>query len=103
MYRDVGSSAIIGNGQEVERVSKKLLKMFQDEGLDITAEANIKVVDFLYVILDLKSGTYKPYSKPDSCTKYISPDSSYPPCNIGYIFVALFRVFNSLINQKSSF
>ena len=103
LYRDDGNSAIRGNGQEVEKVRKKLFKMFQDEGLDITAEANIKVVDFLDVLLDLESGTYRPYSKPNSCTKYISPDSNHPRTIIQNIPEAVAKRLSGVSSSKEMF
>ena len=103
LYRDDGNSVIKGNGQEVERVRKKLFKMFQDEGLDITAEANIKVVDFLDVILDLESGTYKPFSKPNSCTKYVSPESNHPPSIVKNIPEAVAKRLSGVSSSKEMF
>ena len=57
LYRDDGLSIIEGNGQEVERIRKKLIKLFLEEGLKITTEGNITVVDFLDVALDLQNNS----------------------------------------------
>ena len=70
LYRDDGLSVIEGNGQEVERVRKKLTKLFQEEGLKITTEANITVVDYLDVVLDLKNNSFLPFTKVNA--KYVS-------------------------------
>ena len=49
LYRDDGLSAVTANGQEIERLCKKLHKLFKDEGLSITTEVNVTTVDFLDV------------------------------------------------------
>ena len=78
LYRDDGMSAVKGNGQEIERIRKKLIAMFKNEGLNITTEGNVTVVDFLDVVLDLETGTYKPFIKPNANTMYVSPYSNHP-------------------------
>ena len=79
LYRDDGLAALIGRGRFVDGMRKKLLEMFRSEGLSITAETNVTVVDFLDVVLNLNDGTYHPFIKPNSSTKYVSADSSHPP------------------------
>ena len=46
---------------EVERLNKKIVKIFKESGLSITIECNLKSVDFLDVKFDLVNNTYKPY------------------------------------------
>ena len=73
LYRDDGLAAIHGNGQDVERVRKKLYKLFQEEGLKITSEGNTTVVDYLDVVLDLKNNSYKPFTKPNDNMSVCQP------------------------------
>ena len=49
------------------------------EGLSITTEVNVTTVDFLDVLLDLPTGSFKPFTKPNANTKYVSPQSNHPP------------------------
>ena len=61
-----------------EIAKKKICKIFQENGLKITIEANLKCVDFLDVHLDLPSGTYRPYHKPNSKPVYVNVGSNHP-------------------------
>ena len=47
--------------------------------MQITIEANKKVVDFLDITLDLRAEIYKPYKKPNSNLTYIHKQSNHPP------------------------
>ena len=85
LYRDDGLSTVVANGQDMERISKKLHKLFKEEGLNITTEVNVTTVDFLDVLLDLQTGSYKPFTKPNANTKYVSPQSNHPPSIIANI------------------
>ena len=44
----------------------------EEDQLSITMEGNTTSVDFLDVVMDLSSGTHKPYIKPYANTKYVS-------------------------------
>ena len=66
LYRDDNLLVVEGGGQEAERVKKKLCAMYKREGLKITAEANLKIVQFLDVNFDLNYGSFKPYIKPNT-------------------------------------
>ena len=58
---------------------KKLCKIFKDNNLRIAVEANKKVIDFLDITLDLHTGSYKPYKKPNYTISYIHCQSNHPP------------------------
>ena len=49
-------------------MKKEICKIFAQNELKITIEANKKIVNFLDVTLDLNTGKFKPYSKPTKCT-----------------------------------
>ena len=40
------------------------------------------VVDFLDITLDLRTGNYKPYKKPNDCINYIHKEMNRPPATI---------------------
>ena len=63
-------------GFSVRRLSKKV---YEDNGLKVTAEVNKKVVNFLDVTLDLTTGRHKPYMKPNTTPLYVSSLSNHPP------------------------
>ena len=47
--------------------------------MQITIEANTKVVDFLDITLDLRTEIHKPNKKPNSNLTYIHKQSNHPP------------------------
>ena len=47
-------------------------------GLKITIDANLSTVDFLDVTLELKTGLYKPYMKPNNTLQYVHTSSNHP-------------------------
>ena len=103
LYRDDGLSVIEGNGQEVERTRKKLSRLFKEEGLNITSEGNITLVDFLDVVLDLKNSTYKPFTKLNANTKYVSLQSNHPPAILANLPEAISRRLSSVSSNKEMF
>ena len=65
--------------KQVEAIKKEMRKIFKHNSLQITLEANTKVVDFLDITLDVRTATYKPYKKPNSKIPYIHKQSNHPP------------------------
>ena len=65
--------AILENasGPSSERIKKRIIKLFQHHGLKITAETNLVQTNFLDVTLDLKSGRYWPFRKPNDQPLYV--------------------------------
>ena len=58
---------------------KKLSKILKNNGLNITLETNVKSVNFLDINLDLQTGIYKPYIKPNDKPVYVHQLSNHPP------------------------
>ena len=66
LYRDNGLALLRNlNGQQTEKVRKNIVRVFNDIGLSLEIEANLKEVDFLDVSLNLQNRTYRPYKKPN--------------------------------------
>ena len=85
LYRDDGLGIIKATPCEVENIKKSLCFTFQTYGLKITIEANKKVFNFLDVTLNLNTGKFHPYSKPNNTPLYVHNKSNHPPtilCNI---------------------
>ena len=80
LYRDDGLAVVQCSGPEIERLRKRVIQIFTNEGLKITVEANIKTTNFLDVNLDLNSGSFKPYRKPNDKPIYINVKSNHPTC-----------------------
>ena len=80
LYRDDGLGILRNlSGPEIERIRKRIIKIFKDSGLNITIKMNLKTVDFLDVRFDLLNGTYQPYRKPNNQPVYINKQSNHPP------------------------
>ena len=80
LYREDGL-AILENasGPTSERIKKKIIKLFHQHGLNVTAETNLVQTNFLDVTFNLKSGKYWPYRKPNDQPLYIHQHSNHPP------------------------
>ena len=58
LYREDGLCILRNlSGPEVERIRKRIIKIFNDCGLNITIKMNFKIVDFLDVRLDFVNYT----------------------------------------------
>ena len=80
LYRDDGL-AILRNtpGPGVELFRKTILKTFQQQGLQVTADANMIDTDFLDITLNLCSGKFWPCRKPKNQPLHIHATSKHPP------------------------
>ena len=64
--------------RQVELLEKKMCRIFKDNGLNITIEANVKNVNFLDINLDFSTATYRPYMKPNDRPTYVNRSSNHP-------------------------
>ena len=95
LYRDDGLAVIRGNPSNTERIKKRLCAKFtNDFGLKITADTNLKAVNYLDVTFDLHQGVYKPYRKPNDNPVYINTKSNHPP--------NIFKELPNSINKRLS-
>ena len=79
LYRDDGLAVMSHKkGCFADRIRKKLIKIFKDNGLKITIEMRLHKVDYLDVTLDIANNTYRPYKKPNDKIIYIHKDSNHP-------------------------
>ena len=81
LYRDDGLACFgYTNGPQAERIRKDFIKISKEDfDLSITCETNLKAVNFLDVTLNLTTGKYQPYNKPDNNPLYINILSNHPP------------------------
>ena len=104
LYRDDGLAVLKrASGSAIDRTRKELIKAFQNCGLKITVEANLKNVNFLDVNLDLTSGIHKPYRKPNDEPAYINRLSNHPPSIIKNIPDAIAKRISTLSSNKDVF
>lgn len=103
LYRDDGLAILKDHPREVENLKKKICKTFKDHGLDITIEANKKVINFLDVTLNLHNETYKPYTKPANTPLYIHTSSNHPASILENIPLAINRRLSLISSNEECF
>ena len=84
LYRDDVLSVSELNEQQVERVGQQMREIFQQHGLGLKVEANMRVTDFLDVLFDLKQGTHVPQGLGQAragdplCAQGVQPPCAHP-------------------------
>ena len=73
------------SGTEMEKFRKTVVKIFEELGLKITSELNLHQVDFLDVTLNLNSGKFWPFRKPNNNLLYINAQSNHPKSIITHL------------------
>ena len=63
LYRDDGAVLTSSPSKQVQIQANKIVKIFKEQGLNITIAANLKVINFLDVTLDCENNLYKPFVK----------------------------------------
>ena len=82
-YRDDGLSIFRNkSGTQLEKMKKKLQRLFKEYDLEITAESNLKIINYLDVTFNLRDRIFRPYHKPDDQIQYIHTESNHPPPQI---------------------
>ena len=90
LYTDDGLSIFRNkSGTQLEKMKKKLERSFKEYDLEITAESNLNIVNYLDGSLNLKDGTFRPYHKPDDQIQYIHTESNHPPKILLNIYLPL--------------
>ena len=80
LYRDDGLCVVAdANGPKMDKIRKKVIAAFKEEGLSITIETNLSATDFLDVTFDLTNGKYFPFRKPNDRPLYVNKGSNHPP------------------------
>ena len=79
LYRDDCLGETSASPRQTELIKKKICQIFSKHGLDTTAEANQKIVNFLDVTFDLENETFRPYMKPNNTPNYVHKLSNHPP------------------------
>ena len=103
LYRDDGLAAFNGTPQEIEKIKKGICKVFRDNDLKITVEANTTKVNFLDVTLDLKSGKYYPYTKEGNIPLYVHTKSNHPPTILKNIPESINKRLSEISSDKECF
>ena len=78
LYRDDGLAVCKATPKQMDKTKQEVSEIFKANGLKITIEANKKTINFLDVTLDLASGSYKPFMKPNNKILYVHQESNHP-------------------------
>ena len=103
LYRDDGLPVVNSTPRVIENIKKDICRIFNNNGLRITIEANKKIINFLDIIFNLNQCAYQPYTKPNTTIKYVHHDSNHPPSIIKNILAGINRRLSSLSSNKASF
>ena len=63
IYRDDRLAIINATPRETENIKKEICRIFNNNGLRITIEANKQIINFLGVTFNLNRSTYQPFTK----------------------------------------
>ena len=67
LYRDDGLAVFKNmSARSLDKMRKDFSKIIGELGLQITAQSNLKIVNYLDVTLNLSTGKICPYRKPDN-------------------------------------
>ena len=103
IYRDDALGVLAMTPRQAELKKKEICRIFKQNNLSITIEVNLKSVDFLDITMDLNSGVYKPYMKPNNTPMYISKKSNHPPAITKNIPSAVNRRLSSISSSEDVF
>ena len=104
LYRDDGLAALKScSGPQADKARKDLIKIFKDNGLNITVETNLLATDFLDVHFDLQNGIYKPFRKPNDTPLYVNAGSNHPPNIIKQLPLMIGRRISDISSNKAEF
>ena len=86
LYRDDGLALLRNtSGTEMQKFRKTVVEIFKELGLKITSKLNLHQVDFLDVTLNLNSGKFWRFRKPNNTLLYINVQSNHPKSIITYL------------------
>ena len=71
--------------------------------MSVTAEANLKTVEFLDVIFELETETFRPYNKPNNIPQYVHRSSNHPPSVLKNIPEGVNKRLSSISSSSEMF
>ena len=104
LYRDDGLAAFRNMGpRTADNIRKKFHQIFDEVGHKITVQANLKIVNFLDITLNLTTEKFCPYRKPDNPPLYINSQSNHPPAILKHLPSGIGKRTSSLSVDKTEF
>ena len=102
-YKDDFLGVSRSSPRQVEIMKKKITQVFRSHGLEITSEANKKIVQFLDVQFNLQDGSFKPYLKEGDTPLYVNAGSNHPPLMLKNIPASINRRLSALSSSEELF
>ena len=103
LYRDDGLAICDKTPFETENIKKEICKIFKENNLNITIDANKKIIDFLDITMNLKTGEHKPYMKPNNTPLYVHKQSNHPSNIIKNIPESINRRLSNISSNEKIF
>ena len=103
IYRDDFLAVSSARKQQTDKFRKLIEAEFAKHGLGTTAEANIKIVNFLDITLNLNDGSFKPYCKPNNKPQYVHKCSNHPPSVIRNIPIGVNKRLSNISSSEKIF
>ena len=103
LYRDDGLSALKLTGPQADHARKKIIQVFKKCNLRVTVDIQLRRTDFLDVTLDLESGKYWPFRKPNCELQYVHAQSSHPPTVLKHLPNAITSRISALSCNQDEF
>ena len=104
LYRDDGLGMLKDNsGREADTTRKLIIRTFQEHGLRITIETNLRTANFLDVTFDLATDTYYPYRKPNDQPVFIHRLSNHPPKILENLPAAIGKRLSDISHDRQVF
>ena len=104
LYRDDGLAVHKNtSGPESKRIKKDLTKRFANLGLRLTIDTNLKIANYLDLTLNLNTGKYQPYRKPNDHPVYVHRSSNHPPSILKGIPASVSRRITDNSSDRQSF
>ena len=91
------------SGLQFEKIKKDFQKKFKNKGLVIIVNCNMKIVDYLDVMLDLHNRSYRPYKTPNEEANDILVKSDNHPCILKQLPMSIEIRLSSLPSSKDIF
>ena len=89
--------------RDTENIKKEICRIFNNNGLRITIEANKQIINFLDVTFNLNRSTYQPFTKPNTSLQYVHRENNHPPITTKNIPAGINKRLSSLSSDKASF
>ena len=101
LNRDDGLAITNASPRDTENTKKEMCRIFNNNGLRITIEANKQIINFLDVTFNLNQNTYQPFTKPNTELQYVHRESNHPPITTKNIPAGINRRLSSLSSDNT--